>query len=254
MNFSTNDLLQEPGTPALIEFSRPLLLDDPASAWIVQSGELAVFVVNLDNGQPVGSRHFAFSALPGAALFGMDLAASSSRVGYLASAVTATELVKVPIVRLEDAGRQASTAGQVATLLDAWIVEVSRGLTVAPRPAAVLPLTAGQSVKAGDGQAIGPEGGILWAEVAEGEARFCGIEPLTQAHGAPLVPLSPETWLQAAGACTILGMATDEVLTKDGAWQGLHAFHQAILGCQRFRLDALERGEAGVLNAEAEYE
>ncbi|MGE0543540.1 MAG: NHLP bacteriocin export ABC transporter permease/ATPase subunit [Dehalococcoidia bacterium] len=254
MNFSTNDLLQEPGTPALIESRRPLLLDDPASTWIVQSGELAVFVVNLDNGRPVGSRHYAFSALPGAALFGMDLAASSARVGYLASAVTDAQLAKVPIARLENAGRQAATTGQVATLLDAWIVEVSQGLTAAPHPAAALPLTAGQSVSAGEGQAIGPEGGILWANVAEGEACFCGIEPLTQAHGTPPVPLSPQTWLQAAGACTIFAVATDEVLTKDGAWQGLHAFHQAILDCQRLRIDALERGEAGVLKEEAEYE
>src|SRR5262249_56262999 len=70
--------------------SAPLLLDDPASAWVVETGEVGVFAVELSGSEPAGPRHYVFSARPGEALFGMDLGDGGPPVGDLAAGLAAT--------------------------------------------------------------------------------------------------------------------------------------------------------------------
>ena len=53
--------------------NRPILLDEPHTVWIVQSGSMALFAVMLNQKTPEGARRYLFSLNSGEALFGTAL-------------------------------------------------------------------------------------------------------------------------------------------------------------------------------------
>ena len=56
--------------------NRPLVLDDPGAAWIVEAGAVYLFAVPAERGVPVGGREYLGQVGPGDAVFGMDASAS----------------------------------------------------------------------------------------------------------------------------------------------------------------------------------
>src|SRR5207248_1987176 len=73
--------------------NRPVLLDDPGTAWVVFSGHVEVYAVRTEGGQATGARRHLFRADTGVALLGIDL--QSQRVGLLASGAPGTQLLRV---------------------------------------------------------------------------------------------------------------------------------------------------------------
>lgn len=53
-----------------VKGNEPILLDDPQTVWVVQSGSVAVFAAEAKNGITQGTRRYLFSTDPGEALFG----------------------------------------------------------------------------------------------------------------------------------------------------------------------------------------
>src|SRR5579885_1173938 len=227
----------------------PLLLDDPARAWRVEAGEVAVFAVAVAGGVPVGPRHYAFSARPGDVLLGMDLAAGGPPLGYLAVPLADTRVAALGLDALEAQARDPASADQVAAALDRWVAALEGGLVGGRAPHSDAQLVPAQAVALAEGQTARPLAGVVWVQGAGGNVRFLDEEPLA----APF-PLAESAWLRAAAAAELVPLATADALARGAAWPGLVAFHQAVRACQQRRLAAAAAAESARLRAEAAHD
>ncbi|MBW4576244.1 MAG: NHLP bacteriocin export ABC transporter permease/ATPase subunit [Aphanothece sp. CMT-3BRIN-NPC111] len=79
----------------VIKGNQPLLLDDPQTAWAIQSGSIALFAVTVKDGIPEGARRYLFSAGVGEALFGVAANDDGKPYKILAVPIEETELLKL---------------------------------------------------------------------------------------------------------------------------------------------------------------
>lgn len=93
--------------------NRPLVLDDPSAAWLVDAGSVYVFAVPADRGRPVGGREYVARLAPGDAVFGMD--ASAAEVVLVAVGQPGTSLTP-----LDDGPDERMIEGWVRTLTSAF--------------------------------------------------------------------------------------------------------------------------------------
>src|SRR5688572_6865942 len=89
------DALRAQGEPLDVGGNKPFALDGAGTVWLVESGRVEVFVVNIDGGQPTGARRHFFTAEPGDVMFGVDRPAAG--LGLLAVGAVGTRLVRLPI-------------------------------------------------------------------------------------------------------------------------------------------------------------
>ena len=246
--------LQSEGTKQLIEGNTPLLLDDPESVWIVESGAVEVFAVELAGGEPAGARYFVFTARPGAALFGLDLAKDGSGLGLLAVGTVNTQLLKVPVDSLLGQATDPDLREQVVDLIEGWVAGLTGGLTDGQSLQTDLQIVPREPLTLAQGQRARPQKGVVWVTLEEGEALFLGQAGL----GARLVgrpfPLAEAAWLQAGGPAKLSAAGTPEIVTADGLRQDLAIYHRSILEAQRQRLTAAVAAEADRLQDEIAYE
>lgn len=86
-----------------------LALDDPAAAWVVESGLVAVFSAELRD--EAGPRRYFFSCRPGRTLFGFDSAPGRRQRGVVAVAIDAATL------------RSVETTSAAADAVTSWIAD-----------------------------------------------------------------------------------------------------------------------------------
>ena len=79
----------------LLQGNRPLLLGDRDVAWVLDYGSAAVFVVDLENGEPKGPRRYLFTVKPGDVLLGMSGAQGSRHQELMAVPIEATQVSPV---------------------------------------------------------------------------------------------------------------------------------------------------------------
>jgi ATP-binding cassette subfamily C protein len=156
-------VFEQEGERLSIGSNAPLLLIDPATVWLVRSGQVNVFGVALQDGQPAGTRHFVLAAEQGSLLVGMEryapaapaAPAASSGPGapdaaaaavepeeppaprdplaLIAAGFPGTEVLALPRARLADVGRLRDWAPYVATLVEQWVgrLEATRSPEIA---------------------------------------------------------------------------------------------------------------------------
>lgn len=92
------------GEPYSFKSNDPLLLDDRDTIWFVQSGSLALFAINVQNGIPKGRGRYLFSVKVGEAMFCATLTSAAGQYQILAVALEATELLQVTKSRVLQIG------------------------------------------------------------------------------------------------------------------------------------------------------
>ncbi len=97
--------------------NKPILLNDPTIVWVVRSGNIALFAVNVKDGVTVGSRRYLFSCEPGEALFGVIPDPNFGR-SLLAVALVETELIKISLDLLE-------AQPDKTTYIEGWIRQLN---------------------------------------------------------------------------------------------------------------------------------
>jgi hypothetical protein len=99
-----------------IQGNQPLLLNEPQTIWIVNSGSLAVFTTVFEGKEPKGNRRYLFTVNAGEALLG---ATPKDGRGILAIALEETEL---SALNIEDFITQIQTANPSSiALLSGWV-------------------------------------------------------------------------------------------------------------------------------------
>jgi ATP-binding cassette subfamily C protein len=218
--------------------NEPILLDDPHTVWVVQSGSVALFAVTVKNGVIEGTRRYLFSSDPQEALFGTAPDCSNQHRRLLAVPIGETELLKVD----QECFRKlvADADARVVTLVEGWLQQIDAGSHVAT-PATQVRAVGQARFSLLDGQTLQPDpGAITWVQVQQGKVRWKGFEELILDPAAGILPLSDGMWLEAVGEVQLTTETTTAIRNPDTLLGGLSQLHIQLLDY----IDLLEQQEA----------
>ncbi len=268
--------------------NRPFLLDDPASAWFVESGRVEIFTVALKDGKPHGARAHFIGVAPGQIMFGMDLHGYDMGSGFLVVGKMGTRLRRIQVSRLQELAADERYAPHLARMVDGWVTQLSHSLTaeIIPGPLVDVNMAEGERTVLDNQQRARSAKGVLWIEVLDGNLLFIGMEELvfeaeTAGEGAGhrsmvvedfrdliqlarkqegrgmLFPVTVDTWVEASNArghsTELAGHAAVEVIPEPTLWRGLDLFHQVLCQCEFINKRLAAVDEFNRLKTKAEY-
>jgi ATP-binding cassette subfamily C protein len=205
-----------------IHGNEPLLLDDPQQIWLVQSGSLALFTVQVNRGVIKGDRHYLFTVYPEEALFGINLDPEQEQTGIIAVPLESTQLFSISI--------EQGISIKSPRLLEQWIHKFGQiqGLPQ-PQPIELPPsiqyfsLTKGQVLQP-------PVDRVLWVRIQQSHAKWLGHPDLLLDQHTPCVPLGNGMCLEADDdRLELYARDTSEVATQTILIRGLAQFHDYVL-------------------------
>ncbi|GAB4374050.1 MAG: NHLP bacteriocin export ABC transporter permease/ATPase subunit [Elainellaceae cyanobacterium] len=222
-----------------VKGNSPLWLNDAHTAWQVQSGTLAVFAVPVRNGVPEGGRRYLFSVSAGEALFGTTPTEAIEQLGFVAIALEPTELLPLPIDRLNAAlpPREERPTGAYnppeapypLSLLDTWIHKLGQvdGLP-RPKTATFTPQT--HFVAPLKGQICETSGKrVLWVRVQQGQTFWMGYPEFALDANMACFPIGQGMCLVADDNLEFYVRTTADVEHPKVLWNGLAELHQFFL-------------------------
>jgi NHLM bacteriocin system ABC transporter ATP-binding protein len=232
---STGGRLEDEGTEVVVAGNSPFLLDDPAVAWIVETGRVDLFAVAVKDRAPVGSRSHFVSVEASHAFFGMDSEALGIGSGFLASGKPGSRLRKISVARLEELASAGQHAGRIASLLEAWTSSLTRALVrdVPLGQSAHIELEEGGAAEVGFQKRARCRKGSGWIELEGGEGLFISLAEIGTAKGRILFPLTNDGWIESTRDGLLLtSVPAAEAVARPEAWQGLQVFHRALCECE----------------------
>ena len=224
------------------------VLDDPETLWIVKSGRVDVYAIELRGREPIGPRRFLWTAEGPTALFGVRPVAGERTFGLLAAPAGAT-LIALPMAALRALADRPDAALDAEAVVDAFVSDAASAIASATEwPAASSPTPAAPALDGG-AEAIDPtafDAGLarLRALLAEWmSARSIAIERAERTRlerkaaadrgmregaltslASLLATGSDRTPSQSGGepllaACRLVGAAADIAFAPPPAWQ-----------------------------------
>lgn len=244
------------GTVSRVGGNKPFLLDDPESFWLVQTGRIEVFAIQLKAGQPVNARHYICSVLPGQAFFGVNSELSGEGFALLAVAGVSTELIKAPLAELRHLATEQQLAPVVSQLIEEWVAALTAdltSLTLASRNEVLLEV--GQKIELTARQKAGPKKGGVWVRFEEeGGGLFVGEEELAPASAQIAFPLYGDSWFQALDRCQLVTSSTAELVGTSGLWEGLELFYELFFRLKSSNIRLVTYDEINRLTKKAELD
>ena len=210
----------------------PFLLDDPAAAWLVESGRVDVFSVQLADGQPIGARTHFCSVAEGHLLAGMPVERSGAGHGLLAVGLMHAQLRAFPLARLRELASDPSARPAVARLLDGWIAAVSAGASrdINPRTDVLVSGDTNETIAAW--RRFRSSYGVQWLDAGGGDLLFVGMEEVAGVGRACLFPVTQDAWLQTQTTVAVTARGTADAVTDDGLWRGFELFGETVCRCE----------------------
>lgn len=213
--------------------NKPFLLNESTGVWVVDSGQVNVFAVSIQNGQVVGSRNYLFCVESGQALFGIDPHDFEKGMGLLAVGAPGTRLLKVRKSQLQALAKNPSFWEEVIALIDGWITSLSVGVSREMPPKRSEPLEPEKEIVLEENDTVHAKKSILWIKNSgDGTSparnlHFLGREELSVGEG--FFPISRYTWLQSVSKNKLYAVETKTFIEQDPSWSGLEKFHERIL-------------------------
>ncbi|BBD63718.1 ABC transporter-related protein [Nostoc commune NIES-4072] len=219
--------------------NEPILLDDPQTIWVVQSGSIALFAVTIKNGITEGTRRYLFTLDPEEALFGTAPDSIDQHRQLLAVPMGETELLKVDREYFEELVVDGDT--RIVALVEGWVEQINTTLSHIATPAIQVRTVGEARFSLIDGQTLQPEPqAIAWVQIQQGNARWMGLEELILDVSAEIFPLGDGMWLEAVGEVQLTTASTNGIRNPDTLLGGLSQLHTQLLQCINF----LEQQEA----------
>ncbi|MCY4075531.1 MAG: ATP-binding cassette domain-containing protein [Acidobacteria bacterium] len=205
-----------------------LVLDDAECVWRVESGEVDVFVVELEGGRVVSSYKHVTRAAAGRLLFCPD-GTGASRLQLRVKGRPGFRVRRLPLAGVLESLPPGAFARQADLWIEALSEAVARDVPLLPR--------VDVSVQAGEEAALPPQAvvsarrGVVWVPT-RGVGAFLGT-----GHTGPdmpeAVPLSPHTWMRFGEAVEV-STASSVDLARQGRLPGaLKRFHRTALAAER---------------------
>ena len=205
-----------------------LVLDDADCVWRVESGEVDVFVVELEGGRVVSSYKHVTRAAAGRLLFCTD-GTGASRLQLRVKGLPGFRIRKLPLAGVPESLPSDAFAREADLWIEALSESVARDVPLLPR--------VDVSVQAGEEAAIAPQAvvssrrGIVWVPTRAVGA-FLGT-----GHTGPdmpeVVPLSPYTWMTFGQAVEVSTVSSLDLARQGRLTGALKRFHRTALAAER---------------------
>ncbi len=205
--------------------NRPIRLDDPGTAWFVESGALDVFIADSREGLPDSSLKHMLRAGPGRLVFGIAGNTADSLI-VMAKGLPNSTVRVLPLEALQKAVPAEALINQV----EQWIIDmtaaVHRDITLHRDPNAMLHPGATQNLAAGS--ILASRHGVVWAATQGLSATFLDTEELGQ-DGTGWLPLTPESWLAVTSPGHVAGADSETLHQKSLLFPSLAQYHHLLL-------------------------
>src|SRR5262249_42202521 len=228
-------VLASKGEERLLKMNEAFLISGSQNVWFVASGQIEIFVVQVEGNEPVGPRtHFAtFNA--GSVLLGMDFEVFHQSSGFLATSSEVTQLYRLSKEDLRALAREREYSILVGDLINNWLQTLSASVArdVRPRPKADEILVGGKQTPLPRSSVARAKKGIVWVQVMRGEALYLGMEGVSvTGEGVPILPISPDTWIEAYNDNVLHSFLTPMIIGQATFWHGVDLFHEVLCQCE----------------------
>jgi NHLM bacteriocin system ABC transporter ATP-binding protein len=196
-----------------------VVLDDSQRVLLIEHGEVDLFAVRLEQGQPAGRLTQLCRVPAGTVLMSPPRGPRHSLVGR---AVPGAVLSYVPIGRLTGLAAQ-----QLARGIDTGIVALADALARDPPPAAFVPVTPQGVTTVADKAAARSVGGVQWVQISRGSARQEALTVRLTRGGQ--FCLADADWLVAEGETRLVSRPTGDLLADGTLWARLAEHEYRLL-------------------------
>ncbi|MFT5049960.1 MAG: NHLM bacteriocin system ABC transporter ATP-binding protein [Chlamydiales bacterium] len=198
----------------------PILLTDGFLMRRVETGSVALFCVEVRDGDPVGPRHFLARIGPGEAVF------STSR------APAGLELMIVPVrdATVREIPIEGGDEELTLRLIEKWI-ELLRGFQESlGEPDAPHDMAGRRQLTLGAGKTLrAARAGVLWVKVLDGSLRYLGLRNSVLAPDTGVFPLNPGAWALATDSSRVKTWGMNDIDPPE-IQEGLEALSVSVLG------------------------
>ncbi|ARV59855.1 NHLP bacteriocin export ABC transporter permease/ATPase subunit [Nostocales cyanobacterium HT-58-2] len=215
------------GETYFFKSNEPLLLDDSETIWIVQSGSLALFAINVQHGIPKGRRRYLFSVKAGEAMFSATLSSLNGQHQILAVALEETELLQVSKTQFAQGILEDKTA---IDQIERWVHHLGSVVSEITTPTLPTPLEAtGCGILANKEIFQPPHFTVVWVKILQGCSHLLGLEGLEVTSNMGRIPLETHLWLQAVDVVEIDIVDNAKNLDRKLIFDGLNQLQTYVL-------------------------
>jgi NHLM bacteriocin system ABC transporter ATP-binding protein len=216
-----------PSPVQLLKSNEPLLLNTPDRIWQVQSGSLALFAVQLHNGQPQGKRRYLSSVQSGEVLFSSAISIlMASQYQVLAVALENTMLL--PIDSVDFYGSVLTTPQTAIRQMESWIYRLGTMVSGIEPLKMQTPIDACGVLE--PGEIYQPaQGEVRWVQFNQGTAMLLGLESVDLTADRGRIPLTSHLWVQAQDLLEIDSCGKEQIVNPQVFFQGLSLVQSLVL-------------------------
>lgn len=216
--------------PVMVGGNHPLLMDDPDDFWLIVSGSVELFIVELEDGKVVGQRHHiatlnANEIMVGCRPIPLKSASSKRKLSLYAVAATDTRLFKGALTKL----REKEIDLTMVVWVDYWVSLLSRAnakMFKIRAEAVSLEADPGQKFMAGE-WVTSYHNNIVWVELKEGDLLYQGVDEL--AVTPKVYPITEWTTLQFKKDSVVDGLHSPTILIRGDIWDCLRDYMEHFL-------------------------
>jgi len=217
-------IFHDKGETLVVGCNSPIILADPSYAWYLETGDMHIFLVELEDGRPSSSRYYLFDIKPGEMFFGMDLSDIADDMILIAVGGSPdTTIIQLPRDYIKELGRDHYYTCAVADAIDTWIIHLA---SLMPRP---IPrkdstlLKQSEVGKLSKGNIIIPKRGVIWVSFGAKE------ELKSPIPSDAFMPITRNNWLEVHSDTEFYSVDTTMLFDLDPDWGCIDEYHKLIL-------------------------
>jgi len=231
----------------------PVRLDDPDSAWIVESGSVDVFVIKAAE-DSTSNRHYLWTVDDGGFLLGMDVSRSSAGHQLLAVGIGGTRLRRLPVARLGELAADPEARPLILDLFEGFVTRLSRHCEELRRPRLQVTLEIADAVTVEAGNAVGAVDELVWVQHQSGSSTYQGQAGLVLDHNDVPLPMAKGIWLEVVEDATLSVLSTEAVIARGQGIDGIALLRALFLAWSAVYFEEEEEVEKERLARKAEAE
>jgi ATP-binding cassette subfamily C protein len=178
-----------------VQGDRPLVLDDPGSAYVVLSDHHQLFCVGYRDGRPQGRREHLALCAPGQLVVGVAPATRPEPTALMLTGVDASVVWRVPVPSLTKLAARGDGAKVVASLFDGWVKLLIESLPGASVPTRCRVIEPGQTADVGT-DPVRSGDGVCWLAPPRPPLWYRGLEIAPAGVKVECWPLDASAWAQ----------------------------------------------------------
>jgi len=223
------------GEPVMVGGHHPMLLTDPDAFWVIESGQVELFVVELLNGEPVSQRHHIATLTTNDVMFGAPPVSigdtGDHSLALFAAATMDTHLYKGSLEKMKEQDFDLA----MVVWLDGWVSNLEHACGRAFKVRSntrLLEADPGQQFVPGEWVGV-HHLDVLWMEIEQGKLLYHGEESLEVAPESGFFPITEWSFLEVAeGGCTLNAHHTPTALIQNRLWDHLLEYNRYFLKAQ----------------------